>query len=232
MNIIRKYVARKYRYYLSGLLLIAVTFHFVYQTKDIEKEVQMNKYVTFQKVPKPIHPSSYYKAQNDKGLFDESIPGRSDTSYPDDKMIDFAIVGFPKCSTTFLRNSLLSSTKQIFFGNDENEIHYLDHNDVPTFKKLFKNHTETINGFKCPDLLYSEVGVFNLHTHFPTTDLIISVRHPVLWFQSFYNYRVRNGYKMAEPHQLIGNCPGFNDDILNSKKARVEVQAHKVCTDR
>ena len=129
--------------------------------------------------------------------------------------LDFAIVGFPKCSTTFLRNDLLSSNEEIFFGNDDNEIHHLNRNNAPALKKLFQNHPYTINGFKCPNLLYSETGLFNLEMYFKQTDLIIAVRHPILWFQSFYNYRLRKGYQMPEPHLLIGSCPTIFEDRLN-----------------
>lgn len=146
--------------------------------------------------------------------------------------LDFAIVGFPKCSTTFLRNDLLSSNEEIFFGNDNNEIHYLNRNNAPALKKLFKNHPYTINGFKCPNLLYSEVGLFNLEMYFKQTDLIIAVRHPILWFQSFYNYRLRKGFEMPEPHLLIGSCPTIFEDRLNVNEAEVMVEAQKVCTDR
>jgi hypothetical protein len=146
--------------------------------------------------------------------------------------LDFAIAGFPKCSTTFLRNGLLSSNEDIFFGNDDNEIHYLHRNNAPALKKLFKNHSYTINGFKCPDLLYSEIGLFNLEMHFKQTDLIIAVRNPILWFQSFYNYRLRKGFEMPEPHLLIGSCPNIFEDRLNTNEVDVMVESHKVCTDR
>ncbi len=146
--------------------------------------------------------------------------------------LDFAIVGFPKCSTTFLRNDLLSSNEEIFFGNDDNEIHHLNRNNAPALKKLFQNHPYTINGFKCPNLLYSETGLFNLEMYFKQTDLIIAVRHPILWFQSFYNYRLRKGYQMPEPHLLIGSCPTIFEDRLNVNEVEVTVEAQKVCTDR
>jgi len=156
----------------------------------------------------------------------------NDLQEPEETKLDFAIIGFPKCSTTFLRNGLFASSRKIFLGNDDNEIHYLHHNQVSRFKELFKNHSNTINGFKCPDLLYSDIGLNNLDTFFHKTDLIITIRHPILWFQSFYNYRVRNGYKMPEPHLLIGSCATALDDSLDKYDAVVKTEAHKVCTDR
>ena len=41
---------------------------------------------------------------------------------------------------------------------------------------------------------------------FPNTDFIVIVRHPVTWFQSLYNFRVRRGNKMPQPETLIGDC--------------------------
>jgi hypothetical protein len=155
---------------------------------------------------------------------EEKVAQRSDQHAQ--TMLQFAIVGFPKCSTTFLRNSLLSPSNQIFFGNNQNEIHLLRNNNVQAFKDLFQNYLNTTNGFKDPGLLYSHVGLYNLYTHYPNTDLIISVRHPVLWFQSFYNYHIREGY-----HLLIGNCPNTYSGILNIDDSPVKVGSHGVCTD-
>mmetsp|Transcript_5323 Transcript_5323/g.6128 ORF Transcript_5323/g.6128 Transcript_5323/m.6128 type:complete len:432 (+) Transcript_5323:316-1611(+) len=177
------------------------------------------------------------------------------------KLVDFAIAGFPKCGTTFLRNNLLQSDK-FFYGNDDNEIHLLRQNHVEAFKALFTDVTEnsgtgnTTNtthrgstgsdedhfrpatikrGFKCPDLLYSHVALGNIEKHFPSTDFIVSVRHPVLWFQSFYNYRLRRGYRMPHPNQLIGACPapnGMEGGLDPSWESQIiNSIAHKVCTD-
>lgn len=53
--------------------------------------------------------------------------------------------------------------------------------------------------------------------HFPKTNFIIGVRHPVKWFESFYNFRVNNRFKMPHANKLVGGCMrGF----------------HNVCTKR
>ena len=41
-------------------------------------------------------------------------------------------------------------------------------------------------GFKCPDILYSRMALANMQTYLPTTDLVVSVRHPIRWFKSFH----------------------------------------------
>lgn len=34
-----------------------------------------------------------------------------------------------------------------------------------------------------------------------------SLRHPVLWFESFYNYRIRFNYTLPDPEDLMDRCP-------------------------
>jgi hypothetical protein len=44
--------------------------------------------------------------------------------------------------------------------------------------------------------------------YFPNTKLIVGIRHPVRWFESFYNYRISNNpWKELKPtHELTGRC--------------------------
>ena len=133
-----------------------------------------------------------------------SIDGIHGSSDAGENVINFAIIGFPKCSTTFLRNRLLH-TRQFFYGNNQTEIHHLRNNQVQEFVNLFANISDPLikmKGFKCPDVLYSNNALLNLKTYFPSAGLVVVVRHPVLWFQSFYNYRVRKGYNMPKPTDL------------------------------
>ena len=88
-------------------------------------------------------------------------------------------------------------------------------------------------GFKCPDVLYTEQQLSILEHYHATTDFVISVRHPVLWFQSFYNYRLRKGFDMPDPDTLIGTCPDVGEGALDGTSShRVRSSPHKVCTDR
>jgi hypothetical protein len=150
------------------------------------------------------------------------------------KVIDFAIIGFPKCSTTFLRNGLIN-TPQFFYGNNDTEI-FLNHfENKNEFVKLYKNvstNPDIKKGFKCPEVLYSKSTLSILEHDFPRTDFIISVRHPVLWFQTFYNYRLRKGYDMPPPDELIAKCPNLGEGVLDESNQNKISKSHKVCTDR
>ena len=159
--------------------------------------------------------------------------------------LDFAIIGFPKCGTTFLRKTLLDpKSNKIFWGNNDTEIHLLRQDKLEAFLNLYQQDKngkvkETLNAFKCPDLLYSPLAMNLLHKHFPTTNAIISVRHPITWFESFYNYRIRKGYQMSPPETLIGKCPKHRDDGIKVEEGvlyggdKVSIgTGHGLCTDK
>jgi hypothetical protein len=62
-------------------------------------------------------------------------------------------------------------------------------------------------GIKCPsDLENVQLAIPNYNQYFPRTKFIVGLRHPVLWFESFYNFRVHNEFPMPPPQELIGRC--------------------------
>jgi hypothetical protein len=58
-------------------------------------------------------------------------------------------------------------------------------------------------GYKAPRDITSVNALRAFGRYFPHTKLIIGVRHPVLWFQSFYNFRVRGGTAMPPAETLM-----------------------------
>ena len=97
-----------------------------------------------------------------------------------------------------------------FEGDRAHEINILREGKVEEFKNIFKKHDDTINGFKSPGVLFSRKFMRNMVVHFQHTDFIISTRHPILHFQSLYNYKFRSkifkGKKRPNPLTLIGRC--------------------------
>jgi len=67
-------------------------------------------------------------------------------------------------------------------------------------------------GFKAPRVIVAESTLLHAVKIFPSIDMMISVRHPVLHFQSNYNfkYRFANETLLQQPNSrsLIGNCGG------------------------
>ena len=118
----------------------------------------------------------------------------------------------------------LNNHTETFMGNEDGnpkEIHLLRHGLVKEFKKLYKDHIgkstsygkPILNGFKSPEILMSDEYISNMERYFPTTDFIVSTRHPVLHFESMYNFKFRSqkfsGVR-PDPLTLIGDC--LHDD--------------------
>eukprot|EP00554_Chaetoceros_debilis_P009936 CAMPEP_0194104480 /NCGR_PEP_ID=MMETSP0150-20130528/4820_1 /TAXON_ID=122233 /ORGANISM="Chaetoceros debilis, Strain MM31A-1" /LENGTH=280 /DNA_ID=CAMNT_0038792027 /DNA_START=1 /DNA_END=840 /DNA_ORIENTATION=- len=130
----------------------------------------------------------------------------------------------------------LSENPQVFMGGPQvdvgghlkavNEVNLLRRNRKQEFFDLYS--TERINehtnlagpngkvlklmvGFKGPEMMRMEGFFTNVVNLFPAIDLILSLRHPVLHFESNYNFRLRNAdldekLKLIETQHLIGNC--------------------------
>jgi hypothetical protein len=63
-----------------------------------------------------------------------------------------------------------------------------------------------LRGYKSPSDAEDERAIRMLSTHFPTTKLFIGLRHPVKWFESFYNFRIQNGRHMPTAEQIQRKC--------------------------
>ena len=120
----------------------------------------------------------------------------------DSALIDFAIGGFAKCGTTSMMQ-LANMVPQIYMGDineDLKEVHNLRHSDeLLAFTARYKhrrhfyneNGLRLLNGFKSPEILYSQAFLQNMMAMYPNISLFIQVRHPILHFQSQYNYKMR-----------------------------------------
>jgi len=55
----------------------------------------------------------------------------------------------------------------------------------------------------------------NYARYFPKTKLIVGIRHPVLWFESLYNFRVTNvpWKKMLPTSKLMRGCPSGSQGV-------------------
>ncbi|KAL7447490.1 hypothetical protein ACHAXM_011402 [Skeletonema potamos] len=137
-------------------------------------------------------------------------------------MLDFAIIGFPKCGTSFMKD-YLNQTEETFVYHREFCIK--KPSDLKRFVETYhelhlhpKYNTRTIKfGLKCPGVLYRSYDMKIYEKYFPKTKFIVGIRHPISWFESFYNYQmVRNVSMPQSTATLVGKC---DDD-------------QKVCTDR
>jgi len=111
-------------------------------------------------------------------------------------ILDFAIIGFAKCGTTTMMKWL----------NMHDEIAVLLKEQMALQKRHPVQIIRTIvhvlpegryrRGYKSPNDVEDGRARNKLRIHYPKTRLLVGLRHPVLWFESFYNHRVQNGYEM------------------------------------
>lgn len=163
-----------------------------------------------------------------------SIKAGQDVSW----LLNFAIVGFPKCGTTSLLYQLQQRHDQVDIFTDERcDLSYnkqallvqdLYQNFVAVRNDSLRqsssspntsitrgsrsnnnssNYRNRFRGLKCPaDLESTAMSLQRYQQFFPHTKFIVGIRHPILWFESFYNFRIHNGFPMPPPEQLVGRC--------------------------
>jgi len=126
-------------------------------------------------------------------------------------LLDFAIVGFPKCGTSTLMHHLGTHPEIRTFHDERcdlsNNRQALLVRDLYELPISLNGGVDVKRGIKCPfDLENTKLAMPNYRRYFPSTDFIVGIRHPVLWFESFYNFRVHNEFPMLPPEKLIGKC--------------------------
>ena len=132
----------------------------------------------------------------------------------DGMVLDFAVIGYPKCGTTTMIANL---------GN----IAPIPAADIctPVYKTVwyaYKNwpgeygQEKLMRGVKCPSIIDGfSVGppiLKDFSKYLPRTRLIVGIRHPVLWYQSFYNMQAGNDPTLpaADSTDLTVGCNNRN----------------------
>ena len=104
-------------------------------------------------------------------------------------LLDFAVVDFPKCGTTFLMYYLNKSDETFVHRG---EVCDMDKKHPYKVANLLYEEHERLSrsnegkrahqfGLKCPEELETEHALRFYSQYFPKTKFIISLRHPVLW---------------------------------------------------
>jgi hypothetical protein len=143
-------------------------------------------------------------------------------------LLDFAIVGFGKCGTTALISWLDNQTEintipkealhlarhrpallaQALYEMKLNELQQESERHSIELPTISQQHRPTrLQGFKNPSDIRRPQSMAYLRQYWPQTKMIITVRHPVHWFQSLYNYLVnemRRPEKYLKRQSMIG----------------------------
>jgi len=133
-------------------------------------------------------------------------------------IMDFVIAGFAKCGTTTLEANLAYLAPMPEAQDVCTPVHQTVYYSYINWPKRYAsgsypNGTEKIlRGTKCPAFI-SGNWLKEWSTHLPRTKIIVGIRHPVLWFQSFWNMQLRNGQLRAnqrDPYMRLRQCFGGN----------------------
>ena len=122
-----------------------------------------------------------------------------------ESLLDFAIIGFPKCGTTSFSLWLRKHPEIEISGA---EWYYLSKGKPESLVVNLYNQLREGNykrGYKAP-LDVTNDALDSFQKYWPKTRLIVGLRHPILWFQSFYNYRLQRGVRMPKPDELLTEC--------------------------
>ena len=143
--------------------------------------------------------------------------------YPRPTSISFAVAGFPKCGTTFLLNVLGQHPEIVMPSTEFCDVQKGD--GVKRTRLIMKEMMQQSSpnalkfGIKCPNMVRNTNAIERLNEMSDDTRLIIGLRHPVLFFQSFYNFRVRDHYiknrttPILSPFKLTNGSKKTFDDV-------------------
>jgi hypothetical protein len=133
-------------------------------------------------------------------------------------LLNFAVVGFPKCGTSTLMLHLQDHPEVQIFSKERCDLG--GNQQVTLIRDLYNKFPpgNYVRGIKCPqDLESTGMALPAYQRFFPKTNFIVGIRHPILYFESFYNFRIHNKARMPPAEELIGHCGGGMHGVCTSR---------------
>jgi hypothetical protein len=127
---------------------------------------------------------------------------------PVDWLLDFAVLGHSKCGTTETLHWLGGHKDVVMY---DYELHSLGQGHPAELVKYLYElpKGDFLRGYKSPHELQRQNSVRFLRKYWPKTKIIVGLRHPVLWFGSYYNFNYRMGNKLPPAETFVGkHFPG------------------------
>lgn len=132
-------------------------------------------------------------------------------------LLDFSIIGFPKTGTTSILRHLVDLSNSL----PKEHCELVVNDTAKLVRYIYDDHTKRSSldsrlvGIKCPQDISSDYSMVNYAKYFPRTKLIVGIRHPVLWFESLYNFRVSNvpWKTMLPTSKLTKGCPSGSQGV-------------------
>ncbi|GKY95801.1 hypothetical protein MPSEU_000540800 [Mayamaea pseudoterrestris] len=127
-------------------------------------------------------------------ITDDFMNVTSDVQY----LMDFAIIGHAKTATTFIKHWLYEHPQVLIYNQ---EIHHLldaTRGPAKMVKSMYELGPYDANkrrGYKAPNDIRRPPALSAFRKYWPDTRLVVGLRHPVKWFESYYNFNVRQSQK-------------------------------------
>ena len=120
-------------------------------------------------------------------------------------LLDFAVVGYAKCGTTTMMDWLSRHSETRVFPY---EVFDLSRKKPAEMVRKLYTLEHGKRGYKSPYDMFRLHAMDYIRTYWPRTKLIVGIRHPVLWFESWYNFRVNAGLTGLPPATKLmdGRC--------------------------
>lgn len=125
-------------------------------------------------------------------------------------LLDFAIIGYPKCGTSSMSALLGAHPEVQIWPKEMQHLSYSKPADAiwHLYTKLEEGNYK--RGYKSPFDITNRLShgrnlsaMDYIREYFPKTKLIVGVRHPIRWFESFYNFRLQRNVSIPPPYALI-----------------------------
>jgi len=148
---------------------------------------------------------------------DSIVTGKYNVTGDMSFLVDFAIIGFPKCGTSTMMEYLDQSPHTKVAQKEKCEL------GTGRQAKLVRDLYAELppgnfkRGIKCPRDLENEYAINKYTELLPNTNFLVGLRHPVKWFESFYNFRVYNNNPMPPAMELVGNCGKYSRHVCTHR---------------
>lgn len=161
-------------------------------TKLVKESNASNELLVDRSITSKHSDGGYLKKENR-----HTAQSRSDNESGDKlQYLDFLLAGFAKAGTTSLLH--------LFDKHDETTVAPTEICHFQTEAEISKlmsqvNHlpvksVSSKRGIKCPTTIWNTRGLERLVSMNPNLKIVVGVRHPIHWFQSYYNYRITEMY--------------------------------------
>jgi len=132
-------------------------------------------------------------------------------------LLDFAIVGYAKSGTSTMMHWLAQHEEAQVLVKESYEL--LKSQPANLVKKLYSLPSGNFKrGYKSPNDVYEQHIHAYFRQYFPQTRMIVGLRHPIRWFESFYNFKQNNFvHGMPSAETLIGRCTSDKKGLCTHK---------------